>query len=244
MEASINPERMERRTNIYMRIPMWIKRVMKPARITRIQEALGQRRHSPLRILDVGCGPHVMNTKTWFNVLEYHGVDRHMWPGFEHLYSNLDKLFFVDLETPDLMEIPDEHYELIILSHVIEHLSNGLEVIEAVTRKLAPGGCIYIESPSKRTINFPSAIGFMNFYDDPTHKRLYFDDEIIHILQKSYLRVLYAGYRRTWARALLVPPVSIVLNLFYFLPIRKRISSWGLWELLGIARVWVAIRDT
>ncbi|HET6215393.1 MAG TPA: class I SAM-dependent methyltransferase [Acidobacteriaceae bacterium] len=224
--------------------PMWIKKIIKPARIARIQEALGQRKHSPLRILDVGCGPHVMNTKAWFNVLEYHGVDRHMWPGFEHLYANLDKLFLIDLETPELAGVPDGHYDLIILSHVIEHLSNGLEVVELITRKLAPGGCLYIESPSKRTINLPSAIGFMNFYDDPTHKRLYFDDEIIHILQKSYLQVLYTGYRRTWARAILIPPLSIVLNLFYFLPFKRRISSWGLWELLGIARVWVAIRGS
>jgi 2-polyprenyl-3-methyl-5-hydroxy-6-metoxy-1,4-benzoquinol methylase len=227
---------------VSMRIPMWIKRVIKPARITRIQEALGKRKGDPLRILDVGCGAYVMNTKAWFNVLEYHGVDRQMSSGLEHLYSNLNKLFFVDLETPDLADVPDRYYDLIILSHVIEHLSNGLEVIELITSKLARGGCIYIESPSQRTINFPSAIGFMNFYDDPTHTRLYFDDEIIHVLQKSYLRVLYTGYRRTWARAILVPPLSIVLNLFYFLPVKRRISSWGLWELLGIARVWVAVR--
>jgi SAM-dependent methyltransferase len=223
---------------------MWLKRVMKPARISRIQQALGRRRDSPIRILDVGCGPHVMNTKAWFNVLAYDGVDRQMWPGFETLYRNLDRLFLIDLEKAQLGEIPDGHYDLIILSHVIEHLSNGLEVVRLMSSKLAPGGCIYIESPSQRTINLPSAIGFMNFYDDPTHKRLYFDDEMIRILQSSCLRVLYTGYRRTWARALLVPPLSALLNLFYFLPFKRRISSWGLWELLGIARVWVAVRTS
>lgn len=225
-----------------MTLPMWLKKVMKPARISRIQQALGSRRHTPMRILDVGCGPHVMNTKAWFQVLAYDGVDRQMWPGFESLYQNLDRLFLLDLEKTRFEEIPEAHYDLIILSHVLEHLSNGLEVLAALSSKLAPGGCIYIESPSPRTINLPSAIGFMNFYDDPTHKRLYFDDEVIRTLQSSYLRVLYTGYRRTWPRALLVPPVSALLNLFYFLPFRRKISSWGLWELLGIARVWVAVR--
>ena len=225
-----------------MRFPLWVRKVIKRARIVSIQRALGRRKHDPIRVLDVGCGPHVMNTKPYFNVTEYHGVDKQMWPGFEHLYANLDKMFYMDLENPEVAGIQDGHYELIILSHVIEHLSNGLEVIELMIKKMAPNGCIYIESPSMRTINLPSAIGFMNFYDDPTHKRLYFDHEIIQTLQKSGLKVSYFGYRRTWARAILVPPISIVLNLFYYLPFKGRISAWGLWEALGVARVWVATR--
>jgi SAM-dependent methyltransferase len=225
-----------------MRFPLWLRKVMKPARIVRIQRALGSRKYDPIRILDVGCGPHVTNTKPYFNVIEYHGVDKGMWPGFEHLYVNLDKMFYMDLERPHVEEIQDKHYDLIILSHVIEHLANGLDVIELMTDKLAPNGVIYIESPSARTINYPSAIGFMNFYDDPTHKRLYFDNEIVQTLQKSGLRMVYVGFRRTWARTILVPPIAIIMNLVYYLPFKRRIGAWGLWELLGIARVWVAVR--
>jgi hypothetical protein len=185
-----------------------------------------------------------MYTKAHFNVTEYHGVDKQMWPGFEELYTHLDKMFYMDLEQPDVSQIQDAHYNLIIMSHVIEHLGNGLEVIEMMTKKLAPNGVLYIESPSVRTINYPSAIGFMNFYDDPTHKRLYFDNEIIHTLQATGLRVLFTGFRRTLARTILLPPISLLLNLFYYLPVKRRITAWGLWELLGVARVWVGIRQS
>ncbi len=227
-----------------MQIPMWVKRVIKPARIVRIYRTLGQRKREPIRILDVGCGPNVMYTKPYFNVREYHGVDRGMRPGFEANYRNMDKLFCMDLEHLELAEIPDGHYDLVILSHVIEHLSNGLELIRKISAKVAPRGCIYIESPSMRTINYPSALGFMNFYDDPTHKRLYSDQEVIRSLQSCDLRVTHVGYRWSWPRAVLVPPVSVLLNLFYYVPFKRKISSWGLWELLGIARAWVAVRES
>ena len=167
-----------------MQIPMWVKKIIKPARIVRIHRTLGDRKREPICILDVGCGPNVMYTKPYFNVREYHGVDRGMRPGFEANYKNMDKLFCMDLERLELGEIPDGHYDLVILSHVIEHLSNGLELIGQISSKVAPRGCLYIESPSMRTINYPSAVGFMNFYDDPTHKRLYSDQEVIRSLQE------------------------------------------------------------
>lgn len=221
---------------------MALRSIVKPARISHMESALGPRRHAPIRILDVGCGPHVTNTKRWFSVREYHGIDREMWPGFEHLYVNVDRMFFTDLERPNLEEVPNHYYDLVVLSHIIEHLSNGLEVIELLIAKLAPNGCIYIESPSHRTLNFPSATGFLNFYDDPTHKRLYFDEEIIPLLQRNNLRVLYSGYRRNWRRLILVSPLAILLNVVYHLPFRRKINSWGLWELMGVARVWMAVR--
>jgi 2-polyprenyl-3-methyl-5-hydroxy-6-metoxy-1,4-benzoquinol methylase len=226
------------------RFPLWLRKIFKPGRIVLIQQAFGSQRCEGIRILDVGCGPHAMYTKAHFNVTEYHGVDKQMWPGFEELYTHLDKMFYMDLEQPDVSQIQDAHYNLIIMSHVIEHLGNGLEVIEMMTKKLAPNGVLYIESPSVRTINYPSAIGFMNFYDDPTHKRLYFDNEIIHTLQATGLRVLFTGFRRTLARTILLPPISLLLNLFYYLPVKRRITAWGLWELLGVARVWVGIRQS
>ena len=118
-----------------MRIPMWVKRVIKPARIVRIQRTLGQRKRGTIRILNVGCGPNVMYTKPYFNVQEYHGIDRGMRPGFEgrERTGNMDKLFCMDLNTGTGRDPGCGHYDLIILSHVIEHLSNGLELIGQIS---------------------------------------------------------------------------------------------------------------
>ena len=66
------------------------------------------------------------------------------------------------------MRLADNHYDLIILSHVIEHINNGLDVVERLSKKLKFGGHIYIEYPSLKSLQLPSAQGSLHFCDDDT----------------------------------------------------------------------------
>ena len=65
---------------------------------------------------------------------------------------------------------------MIVLSHVIEHSQAPLKLFEALLRVCKPGGVIYIEAPSDRSLlvksdpNFKSN-SFLSFWDDPTHIR-------------------------------------------------------------------------
>jgi len=216
------------------------KKILAPYRLKVLRSILGTR---AVKVLDVGCGNDSCQlTKYWLNVTLYHGIDKEFWNDKREDYDRMDKVYYLDLEVCDFGAVPDLSFDVIIMSHVIEHLSNGYRVVAEMIRKLAPGGCIYIETPSYRTINYPSADGFLNFYDDPTHKRVYNPLSIADLFMEHGLRVLRCGYRRDWARIILLSPIAIIINVFYYIPFRRKLLGTGLWDLLGVATVVVATK--
>jgi SAM-dependent methyltransferase len=194
-----------------------------------------------LKVLDVGCGYGSETlTRRWLKVNTYHGIDKQIYNGDVESYRNIDKFFLLDLEVDSFEEIPDAYYDLIIVSHVIEHIINAQTVLHNLSAKLSIGGVMYIETPSEYTLRYPSAIGFLSFYDDPTHVKHYSKSEIDIVLVGSYLRLRKSQIRRDYFRIVFLSPVAIMLNLIYFLPVKRKICSYGLWDLLGVARIWIA----
>lgn len=80
----------------------------------------------------------------------------------------------------DKEEFPyeDNFFDAMFSTHVVEHLKKTEFLIDNVYKKLKTGGTIYVEVPSKVTIETPKRQDFidagfnsstMNFYDDHTH---------------------------------------------------------------------------
>ncbi len=200
-------------------------------------------KNKPLNVLDVGCGfRSAQVARKWLNVKNYDGIDRIIYLGDQNSYNSIDNFYKLDLDTSDLAQIKNNSYDLIICSHVIEHLHNTPTLISTLIQKLKSSGLIYIETPSKLTLNYPSAIGFLNFNDDPTHVKFYSDAEISTVLQCAGSSLIYSGYRRDWFRIILLSPIGVMLNILYYLPFKRKISSYGLWDLLGVAWFWLAIK--
>ena len=92
-------------------------------------------KNDAIKILDIGCGnnsPEI--TKYWFPNSIYHGIDITEPSSLQKNF--IDKLYIMDLESSDLnYEIKDE-YDVIILSHVIEHINNGEEIVDICCKKL------------------------------------------------------------------------------------------------------------
>ena len=153
----------------------------------------------------------------------------------EATYEKFDKFFKLDLETSDLSEIENKKYDFILASHVVEHIDNAHSVLQNLALKLKPGGVIYIETPSFRTLNYPSAEGFLNFYDDPTHKVIHTEVALAQTLMSAGLKVIKAKTRRDWLRCLIFGPLALAANLFFFIPFKRRLQARGLWDLLGVA---------
>jgi SAM-dependent methyltransferase len=191
------------------------------------------------KILDVGCGNHSATiTKKNFPNCEYHGIDSRR----DYNVSNEDfllmkKFYEIDLSILNFDEIPNNFFDVIMMAHIIEHLKNGDEVILALLPKLKRGGVIYIEYPSERSVNFPSKPETLNFYDDPTHVRIYAVEELKLLLQKNDLIVKEAGIRRSLSNILLMP-AKIIYN-----KLKKGFVPGSVyWDLYGFAEFVYAIK--
>jgi trans-aconitate methyltransferase len=144
-------------------------------------------RNKSFNLLDIGAGSHSASlTKKWFPNCSYYGIDKVR--DYENDPADLELMTeFYQLDVTELKFdiIPDSFFDIINMSHVIEHLPNGDKVISILLQKLKSQGMIYIEFPSVRSTKLPSMKGTLNFYDDNTHMRLYKVNEISQILKEN-----------------------------------------------------------
>ncbi len=139
-----------------------------------------------------------------------------------------------DLTQLQFNDIPDSFFDAILMTHIIEHLHNGDKVIEALLKKLKPGGYIYIEYPSARSVNFPSKQGTLNFYDDPTHVRIFTLNELELLLEEKGCRIVKAAIRRD-IRNIFLMPVKMIHNRIKY----GYVMASVYWDWYGFAEfVW------
>lgn len=185
-----------------------------------------------VKVLDIGSGSNSPSlTKKWISNCEYHGVD------LEKYYQNdevdirsMDSFYEMDLTKLEFESIPENYFDYIIMSHIIEHLHNGDQVITNLLPKLKRGGIIYIEFPSPKSVTLPKMRGTLNFYDDTTHCRLFSFQEVEMLLKNNGFNILRSGTRRDWLRIILIPLLVV-----------HSISKYGFitgsvfWDLMGFA---------
>ncbi len=212
-----------------------IKKIVAPFRFKVIKKYNTQKN---ITLLDVGCGNNsYLLSKKWLPLGAYHGIDKEFWHGNEADYKAMDKVFFIDVENDlnKLSEVENDTYEVIIVAYIIEHIINAYEVLEALIPKLKKGGLIYVEAPNPKTLGMPPAVGFANFNDDPTHVQIYDYFSISHMFLKKGMKIERAGTRRDWFRIFFFTQIGILMNLFYYIPFKQKLSAIGLWDFLGIS---------
>jgi SAM-dependent methyltransferase len=190
-----------------------------------------------LKILDIGSGSHSSTiTKKWLPQCHYTGVDRDVsYDNTEEDIRNMDEFFLLDLTELAFDAIPDDTYDVIIMSHVIEHLHNGDQVLPLLFQKLKKGGLFYIEFPCEASASFPSKKETLNFFDDDTHVRIWSIKEVANIFMKGKFNVKMAGKNRSWINIALMP-IKIPLQL-----ITKGYVRGGVyWDAYGFADYLIA----
>jgi len=191
----------------------------------------------PFRLLDIGTGNHsATKTKMVFPQCEYHGVDMSKdYNNSEEDFLLMKSFYEMDLTRLNFSSIPENYFDAILMVHVIEHLYNGDEVIKGILQKLKRGGYMYIEYPGVKSTKLPSMYGTLNFYDDPTHVRLYSIKELSKLFASNNCKVLKSGIRRNpWF--MMAMPFRIVAYLIK----GKKINANVFWDVLGFAEyLWV-----
>ncbi|MCL5027588.1 MAG: class I SAM-dependent methyltransferase [Bacteroidetes bacterium] len=190
-----------------------------------------ENKNKTINYLDVGCGNHSAKvTKKWFPQWHYYGVDRENYMTDTQDIANMEQYYKIDLSKDSLDIIPDNFFNVVVMAHVIEHLPNGLEVINQLINKVTKGGQIYIEFPSERSLSLPSMHGTLNFCDDLTHIRVYSVIELANVLLSNNFRIIRAGTRRD-KFLILTFPLRLALKFL----INRKIGGGDFWDVLGFA---------
>ena len=182
-------------------------------------------------ILDIGCGNHSASiTKKYFPKCNYYGLDKDNYNNNDYDFSLMTRSYKLDLENDSLDEIPDNFFDVVIMNHVIEHIDNGIEVIEILSKKIKKGGRIYIETPSVKSLSLPSQRGTLNFCDDETHKKIYSLIDIVNVLIKNNFKIIKAGTRRDKI-GIFFSPYFVIKKIIK----KESLSGFSIWDITGFA---------
>lgn len=193
--------------------------------------------NKPFTLLDVGSGNHsASKTKKLFPGCEYHGIDLTMnFNNDESDFLAFHQFYEMNLDDLTFDTIPEHYFDFVRMAHVIEHLHKGDKVIEGLASKLKSGGYIYIEYPGAKSLTLPSMHGTLNFYDDPTHVRVYSIPELELLLRNNGFEILSSGTRRSKV-FLAAMPFRILGHWLR----GKKLQGNIFWDVLGFAEYIVA----
>jgi len=165
-------------------------------------------------VLDVGClGFSQMKNAHRLGLLKlkHFGVD----------YSECDQVpagFVFKKADLNLQPLPfeDDQFDLVVASHIIEHLQRPIEFFGECARVCKPGGLMYFEAPSERSLLLPGMpfehdkFFSTSFFDDPTHCSRPWTPQSFHRLARYFsCEPLKTGYRVSWKVRLLFPAICI-----------------------------------
>lgn len=144
-----------------------------------------------MRALNLGCGT---SSEPSTDQTEWVNLDRTELPGVDVVH---------DLEDP--LPFPDDHFDHIHGSHILEHLTDLLPVVEELWRVTKAGGTAEFRVPYG---------GSDEAWCDPTHRRAFFQGSWTYFAAPTFWMADY-GYRGDWAleRVHLRIPVSRVTGL-------------------------------
>lgn len=204
-----------------------------PTKFVRLKKHFG---NQAFTMLDVGSGnKSASDFKTYFPNGTYHGVDMVKDYNYtEEDFGKMEAFYEMDLTKLDFDAIPDNHFDAILMAHIIEHLHNGDEVLKGLAKKLKPGGVIYIEYPGQKSTTLPSRKGTLNFYDDDTHVRIYSYQEVSDVLKGVGFEIKSCGMRKSY-RNILMMPIKFIHNRIKY----GYVMASVYWDWYGFAEyVW------
>ena len=167
----------------------------------------------PGRALDCGCGAGANARLLRARGFEVTGIT--LSPGERELAAlHCARVLLADLEQVLPEEVGNE-YDLVVLSHVLEHLQRPERLLGAVKGLLAPGGVVLVALPNPLfyTIRLRVLLGRCDYESggilDDTHLRFYSFASAAVLLERSGFCVLEAradGGFPLWRIRNLLPP--------------------------------------
>jgi SAM-dependent methyltransferase len=120
-------------------------------------------------VVDVGCHGWLLDEASRASGVRYLGVDR-VEPPDRPAHARFVRA------SDGAIDLPDDHCELAVASHVLEHVPDPIAFMTELVRIVKPGGQLWMESPSELGCQSVASDDvedqrFLSFWDDPTHVR-------------------------------------------------------------------------
>jgi SAM-dependent methyltransferase len=191
-------------------------------------------------VLDVGClGYHQyrISKSMGLNQLKHFGVD---WgegktapADFNFRKADLNK---------DKLPFPDDSFDFVVVSHLIEHLDHPVQFFGDCIRVCKPGGILYFEAPSERSMWVPGNpknwddFYTVSYFDDPTHTLRVWTPQAFYRLARIYsCDPIKAGHLFSWIHRLLAP-----LTIPFCWLTGNRLLETCVWQTIGWATFMIA----
>lgn len=193
-------------------------------------------------VLDVGClGFRVaaLAADLGRGDLSHAGVDFIAEPsglpaGFDYRLADLNS---------DPIPFDDDSFDVVVAAHVIEHVREPIKLIAECFRVLKPGGKLYVEAPSERSLWLPGfpfhheSYRSLSFYDDPTHNsRPWTPQAFVRLVGYLGMESIEARHIVSWPMRLASP---IVIPLAWLLR-RDALLEGAVWLTFGWSAYMVA----
>jgi 2-polyprenyl-3-methyl-5-hydroxy-6-metoxy-1,4-benzoquinol methylase len=162
---------------------------------------IGRREGSPGRLLDVGCGNgHFMQVARRLGWLSY-GVDADAAAAAAATAARCGEI--IGSQIDDVGVGYDGFFDVVTLSHVIEHVHDPLETLRHCWRILQPGGYAWIETPNIDSVGYEVYGGHWRGLEPPRHLVLFSPASLRSCLER-------AGFERIR----ILPPRNVAEHLF------------------------------
>jgi 2-polyprenyl-3-methyl-5-hydroxy-6-metoxy-1,4-benzoquinol methylase len=179
---SANDYRLEtgRRFNRLVEYCIYLFRVQKKRRIEK-HTARG-------RILDIGCGRglflHLMKQDGWS--VQGIEIDR-------AIAARLSEAYGIDVLSGDLLQrrLPEASYDVVVISHVLEHLRRPLDTIHECKRLLKQGGLLIISVPNIHSLQALAGQKVWFHLDLPNHLHHYSEQGLVDLLHNNAFRIAH-----------------------------------------------------
>ncbi|MGO9340124.1 MAG: class I SAM-dependent methyltransferase [Terracidiphilus sp.] len=163
-------------------------------------------------LCDVGCGSGLAMSA--FKQAGYDAVGIEPDPAARELASSIGEVFEGTAETlPEA--IAGREFDVVLLSHVLEHCIDPAAAMRNVERLLAPEGTAVIEVPNNAALGFEMYGPGWFFADIPRHLQFFTEGSLRKAIGGAGLRVsriIYAGYTRQFAPQWLAAQEEIRVN--------------------------------
>ncbi len=116
--------------------------------------------------LDIGCGRGHMLKKLKKNNWECYGTEISETLSQSLIRDGLKIFNSIDIKSCDF---PSNHFDVVTLFHVFEHLQNPVDTLKEIGRILKPGGLLFIEIPNFSSWQAQIKRGQWQHLDAPRH---------------------------------------------------------------------------